>query len=212
MLAIGMTGLLAATAVLGFYALSSQFPDGGVAAAVTSPAPSASPSPTHLSSPTPAVKSPPATKAQPAAAPAPRPAAPLTARLSGSYCPVIRIGDTACWHGGLTNTGPRIGRLAMILVIGGGYTNWFATHAGPSLSGFYTTPGCTVDAANARILCGAVPSGGSVSVYLEGDVSKAGAFSYAVKFADISSGRIVYIDQNANGTHQVVSWSETITG
>ena len=214
MLAVGMTGLLAATAVLGFYALGSQFPAGGAVAAVTSPAASPSPTPTQSSSPTPTAKAVPAKKTQPApaAAPAPRPAAPLTARLSGSYCPVMRIGDTACWHGGLTNTGPRIGRLAMIFVVGGGYTNWFTTHAGPSLSGFYTTAGCTVDAANARILCGAVPSGGSVSVYLEGDVSKAGVFGYAVKFADISSGRVVYIDQNANGTHQVVSWSETITG
>ena len=212
MLAIGMTGLLAATALLGFYALFKQYPDNGAVAAVTSPGPSPSPSPTPKASaaPTPAAMATPPKKTQPTAAPAPRAPAPLTARLSGSYCPVIRVGDTACWHGGLTNTGPRIGRLAMIFVVGGGYTNWFTTHAGPSLSGFYTTAGCTVDAANARILCGAVPAGASVSVYLDGDVSKAGAFSYAVKFADISSGGVVYIDQNPNGTHQVVSWSESI--
>jgi hypothetical protein len=100
----------------------------------------------------------------------------------------------------------------LIFVVGGGYTNWFATHEGAMLSGFFTTAGCAVDAGHARIVCGSVPAGGSVSVYLEGGVSKVGHFNYAVKFADISSGRTVYVDQNANGTHQVVAWSETITG
>jgi len=212
LLAVGMIGLLGATAALAFYALGSQFPTGGDVAALASPAPSPSPTPTPTSLPStkPTARPVPVKKAQPAPAPAPRPAARLTANLFGTYCPVARIGDTACWRGGLTNTGPRIGRLAMIFVIGGGYTNWFTTHSGPALSGFYTTAGCTIDAANARILCGAVPPGASVAAYLDGDVSKAGTFNYAVKFADISSGQVVYIDLNPDGTKQTVAWRESI--
>jgi len=44
-----------------------------------------------------------------------------------------------------------------------------------------------------------------------GDTSRRGTFHYAVKFADVSSGVPVYIDQNPDGTHQVVSWYERIT-
>jgi hypothetical protein len=95
-------------------------------------------------------------------------------------------------------------------VTGGGYTNWFTTHSGPALSGFYTTPGCELDAAQGQMVCGSVSAGGSVEVYLSGDTSQRGTFHYAVKFADISSGTPVYIDQNPDGTHRVVSWYETI--
>ncbi|TMG58820.1 MAG: hypothetical protein E6H83_10095 [Chloroflexi bacterium] len=53
-----------------------------------------------------------------------------------------------------------------------------------------------------------MPTGGQVSVYLSADTSKAGTFHYAVKFADISGGTTVYVDQKSDGTHQIVSWSE----
>jgi len=98
----------------------------------------------------------------------------------------------------------------MIFTIGGGYTNWFSTHEGHMLSGFFTTRGCTVDPAHARIVCGSVASRGTVSVYLVGGVSKVGLYHYGVKFADISSGRAVYIDQHPNGTHDVIAWTEAI--
>ena len=98
----------------------------------------------------------------------------------------------------------------MTFVVGGGYTNWFSTHSGSALSGFYTTAGCALDVSHARILCGAVPSGGTVSVYLSGDTTKTGTYQYAVKFADLSYSTPDYIDQNPDGTHRVVSWYESI--
>lgn len=136
---------------------------------------------------------------------------PLTGELGGEYCPVAHPNDAACWKGSFLNTGPGIRQLAMIFVTGGGYDDWFAHHANGTLSGFYTTPGCSVDAAHIRIVCGAVAPGGQVSVYLGGDVTTRGTFRYAVKFADISSGTPVYVDQHPDGTHDVVSWTEGIT-
>ena len=61
------------------------------------------------------------------------------------------------------------------------------------------------------MVCGAVPTGGQVSVYVSADASKAGAFHYAVKFADISGWTTVYVDQKSDGTHQIVWWSEVIS-
>jgi hypothetical protein len=111
----------------------------------------------------------------------------------------------------LLNTGPAIHKLALIFVIGGGYDDWFAHHANGTLSGFYTTAGCDVDAANHQMVCGNVAPGGQVDVYLGGDVTTRGTFHYAVKFADISSGSPVYVNQRSDGTHDVVSWTEVIT-
>ncbi len=135
---------------------------------------------------------------------------PLTGQLGGDYCPVAHPNDAACWQGSFLNTGPGIRQLAMIFVTGGGYDDWFAHHANGTLSGFYTTPGCNVDAAHSRMVCGAVAPGGQVNVYLGGDVTTRGTFRYAVKFADISSGSAVYVDQHPDGTHDVVSWTEVI--
>lgn len=99
----------------------------------------------------------------------------------------------------------------MIFITGSPYADWFAHHANAALSGFYTTPGCEIDAAHSEILCGPVPAGGQVDVYLGGDVTTRGTFNYAVKFADVASGSPVYVDQHPDGTHDVVSWSEVIT-
>jgi len=169
--------------------LASQQPagnnDAGLVAA-TSPSPEASPSPSVA-------------------------AAPLTAELGGEYCPVAHRGDSACWKGSFLNTGPGIRKLAFIFVIGGGYSNWFANHSNGTLSGFYTTPGCDIVAASSEIVCGPVPPGGEVTVYLGGDVTTRGTFNYAVKFADVSGPSPVYVDQNPDGTHQIVAWSERIT-
>jgi hypothetical protein len=139
------------------------------------------------------------------------PAQPLTAQLSGDYCPVAHPGDSACWKGSFVNTGPPVGKLAMMFITSSPYADWFAHHANGTLSGFYTTPGCDVDPTHSEIVCGAVPSGGSVDVYLGGDVTTRGTFNYAVKFADISSGTPVYVDQHTDGTHDVVSWTEVIS-
>jgi hypothetical protein len=140
----------------------------------------------------------------------PRPALPLTAQLGGDYCPVAHPNDAACWKGSLLNTGPLIKKLAMIFVIGGGYDDWFAHHANGTLSGFYSTAGCDVDPANRQIVCGSVAPGSQVDAYLGGDVTTRGTFHYAVKFADISSGSPVYVNQHSDGTHDVVSWAEVI--
>lgn len=138
-------------------------------------------------------------------------ALPLTAQLGGDYCPVAHPGNPACWKGSFVNTGPSIGKLAMIFVVGGPYSNWFANHANAALSGFYTSPGCDLDPANSRIVCGPVGPGQEVDVYLGGDVTARGTFNYAVKFADISSGSPVYVNQHPDGTHDVVSWREVIS-
>jgi hypothetical protein len=142
---------------------------------------------------------------------APPVALPLTAQLGGDYCPVAHPNDSACWKGSLLNTGPAIHKLALMFVIGGGYDDWFAHHANGTLSGFYTTAGCDVDAVNHQIVCGNVAPGGQVDVYLGGDVTTRGTFHYAIKFADISTGSPVYVNQHPNGTHDVVSWTEVIT-
>ena len=146
------------------------------------------------------------------ASPSPSPVVvqPLTGELGGDYCPVAHRGNAACWKGSFLNTGPAIGKLAMIFVIGSGYHNWFAAHANWALSGFYTTPGCAIVAAKSEMVCGAVPPGGQVTVYLGGDVTARGTFHYAVKFADIALGTPVYVDQHPDGTHDVVSWTEVI--
>ncbi len=138
-------------------------------------------------------------------------AAPLTAQLGGDYCPVAHPNDSACWKGSFLNTGPAIRQLALIFVTGGGYDDWFAHHANGTLSGFYTTAGCNIDAANRRMVCGSVAPGGQVEVYLGGDVTTRGTFHYAVKFADISTGSATYVNQHPDGTHDVVSWTEVIT-
>jgi hypothetical protein len=152
----------------------------------------------------------PTTSASPIASPL-TPAAPLTGQMSGDYCPVFHPNDAACWKGSFLNTGPAIAKLALIFVVGDGYEDWFAHHANGTLSGFYTTPGCDVEAANSRIVCGSVGAGAQVDVYLGGDVTTRGTFRYAVKFADISSGSPVYVNQHPDGTHDVVSWVEVIT-
>jgi len=157
--AAGMLVLLAGAATIGALVLNQG--SGSVASNLVT---------TASQTPTPST---PAATSRPTASPAAKPAAPaptkrpavaparkLTATLGGQYCPVAYLNQNACWHGTLVNTGPRIGKLALIFVIGGGYTNWFATHSSPALSGFYTTPGCVLDISHGRMLCGAVPTGG----------------------------------------------------
>jgi len=184
--------LVVLMAGVGFVALRQSFGqnDAGTTASATSPE-AASPS-----TPT----------ASAAAA-----ARPLTAQLSGEYCPVAHPGNSACWKGSLVNTGPPIGKLAFIFIVGSPYSNWFANHANGTLSGFYTSPGCEVDATHAQIVCGAVGAGQEIDVYLGGDVTTRGAFTYAVKFADISGPTPVYVNQRSDGTHDVVQWQEVIT-
>ncbi len=154
------------------------------------------------------------TTSSPSSAASPSPsivAGPLFGQLGGEYCPVAHRGDSACWKGSLLNTGPGIRKLAFMFVIGAGYSNWFANHASGTLSGFYTTPGCDVNAAASEIVCGPVPPGGEVDIYLGGDVTTRGTFNYAVKFADVSGPSPIYVNQNPDGTHEIVTWSERIT-
>jgi hypothetical protein len=165
----------------------------GQPAALTNPAQAATPS---------AVGSP---QASPTAA------RPLSAQLAGEYCPVTHPGNAACWKGSIVNTGPSIGKLAMIFVTDPPYSDWFAHHANGTLSGFYTSSGCDVDPTHSRIICGGVSPNEQIDVYLGGDVTTRGTFNYAVKFADISSGSPLYVNQHADGTHDIVSWREVIT-
>lgn len=135
----------------------------------------------------------------------------LTAQLGGEYCQVIHTGDVSCWKGSFTNTGPAIGRLAMIFVNGGPYTDWTANHPNSRLSEAFTSANCQLEILQSRIVCGPVPPKGQVGVYLQGVVATPGTFRYAVKFADISSGAPVYVNQRLDGSHEVVTWSERAT-
>jgi hypothetical protein len=96
----------------------------------------------------------------------------------------------------------------MIFVNGGPYIDWLTNHPNGRLSAALSSDGCQLDAAQSRIVCGAVAPKGTVSAYMQGVVSTAGTFRYAVKFADISSGSAVYVNQRLDGTHEVVSWTE----
>ena len=203
-----MLVVLASVASISAFVLSKDTPAPTSLVATGGPTPTSSP-PGPTSRPTASATAKPAV-AVPTKRPVAAPVRKLTGTLGGQYCPVAYLNQNACWHGTLANTGPRIGKLAFIFVVGGGYTNWFATHSSPALSGFYTTPGCVLDAAHSRMVCGAVATGGRASVYISADTSKTGTFRYAVKVADISGGTTVYVDQNSNGTHQVISWSEVI--
>ena len=187
--AVALVLIVAGGGVYAFQSLSRQASDTAGGNVVTTLAPSSNPSPST---------SPPI-------------ALPLTADLGGDYCPVAHPNDAACWKGSLLNTGPVIRKLALIFVVGGGYDDWFAHHANATLSGFYTTAGCDVDPANHQMVCGSVGPGGRIDVYLGGDVTTRGTFHYAVKFADISSGSPVYVNQHSDGTHDVVYWTEVIT-
>jgi hypothetical protein len=149
--------------------------------------------------------------ATPQSAASPVQEAPLTAQLAGDYCPVAHPGDSACWKGTFVNTGPQISNLAMIFIVDSPYSDWFAKHANGTLSGFYTSPGCEADAGHSRIVCGPVSPNQEVDVYLGGDVTTRGTFNYAVKFADISGGSPLYVNQHPDGTHDIVSWRESIT-
>ncbi len=133
----------------------------------------------------------------------------LSAKLGGEYCPVVHPGDTGCWKGSLVNTGPAIGKLAITFATASPYSDWFGRHNNAMLSGFYTTPGCELDAPHLRIVCGPVAPNATLNVYLIGDVTTAGTFKYGAAFADISSGSPVYVNQRADGTHEVVTWTES---
>jgi hypothetical protein len=135
------------------------------------------------------------------------PDAPLTANIGTDYCPVAHPGDTSCWKGTVTNSGPAIGKLAIMFVSGGPYTDWLANHPNGVLSRNQSTKGCQLQAEHKRIVCGSVAQNGQVVAYMLGNVSVIGTYHYAVKFADISSGSM--INQRADGTHAVAPWSET---
>jgi hypothetical protein len=206
---IVLFAMLAGVVGLGAYLMSSSQNSGTQNAGLVQT--SATPSSAPLSNATAGPTARPSPKPTPTRRPATVVAPPkLTATISGTYCPVAVVGQNSCWKGKLLNTGPRIGRLSMTFVTGGGYTNWFKTHSGAALSGFYTSPGCSLNVNTASIVCGAVPHGATVNVYLSADAIAAGTFHYAVKFADISYQPVEYIDQNPDGTHRVVSWYEAI--
>jgi len=62
------------------------------------------------------------------------------------------------------------------------------------------------------MVCGAVPTGGQVSVYVSADASKAGTFHYVRSETRRHLwGTTVYVDQKSDGPHQIVSWSEVIS-
>src|SRR5260370_9598206 len=140
--AVALVLIVAGGGVYAFQSLSRQSSDTSGGTPVATPAaPSSNPSPSSL----------------------PPVALPLTAELGGEYCPVAHPNDAACWKGSLLNTGPVIRKLALIFVVGGGYDDWFAHHANRTLSAFYTTPGCNVDAAHHQMVCASVLAGGRVA-------------------------------------------------
>lgn len=134
----------------------------------------------------------------------------LAGRIAGEYCPVLHDGDTSCFKVSLTNTGPAIGRLAIIFRVGKPYTDWTANHPHAVLAASLTTQGCSLDAVNSAIVCGSVAPKGEVAVYLQGAVQGAGTFKYAVAFADVSPGAPVFLNQRIEGPYQVLTYTETV--
>lgn len=134
----------------------------------------------------------------------------LAGRIAGEYCPVLHEGETSCYKVSLTNTGPAIGRLAIIFRVGKPYTDWTANHPHAVLTASMTTQGCSLDAVNSAIVCGSVAPKGEVAAYLQGAVQGTGTFKYAVAFADVSPGAPVFLNQRIDGTYQVLTYTETV--
>jgi hypothetical protein len=134
----------------------------------------------------------------------------LTGKLGGEYCPVVHPGDGACFKTSFTNTGPAIGKLAMIFVVGGRYSDWITNHPNSRMTEANTSYGCGIDVPNNRIVCGAVAPRAEINAQLLGVVKATGTFKYAVAFADISSGSPVYVNQRLDGSHDVVTWTELV--
>jgi hypothetical protein len=134
----------------------------------------------------------------------------LAGNFAGEYCSVLHEGDSACFKVSFTNRGPAIGRLAIILRVGKPYADWIAIHPHAMLATSMTTQGCTLDATNSAIVCGPVAPKGEVAAYLQGIVQGTGTFKYAVAFADISSGKPVFLNQRIDGGYQVLTYTETI--
>jgi hypothetical protein len=134
----------------------------------------------------------------------------LSGKLGGEFCPVLHPGDGACFKTSFTNTGPAIGRLAMIFVVGGKYSDWLTNHPNSRLTEVFTSSGCVLDAAHNAIVCGAVAPRAEVNAQMLGVVVGTGTFKYAVTFADISSGSPVYVNQRLDASHDVVSWTELV--
>jgi len=134
----------------------------------------------------------------------------LAAKFSGEYCPVLHEGDSACFKVSLTNTGPAIGRLAIILRVGKPYADWITNHPHAMLVTSMTTQGCALDATNSAIVCGPVAPKAEVATYLQGIAQGTGIFKYAVAFADISSGTPVFLNQRIDGAYQVLTYTENV--
>lgn len=137
------------------------------------------------------------------------PDAPLTANFGTDTCPVAHPGDTACFKGTFTNSGPAIGKLAIMFVRGGSHTDWLATHPNGMLSKNLSGKGCELEASHSRIVCGSVPQYGQVVAYMLGIVTVAGTYNYGVRFADIATGEPVYVNQPPKGAPSTISWTET---
>ena len=134
----------------------------------------------------------------------------LAANFAGEYCSVLHEGDPSCFKVSLSNTGPAIGRLAIIFRVGKPYTDWIAHHPHALVATSMTTQGCALDATNSAMVCGPVGPKGEVAVYLQGVVQGTGTFKYAVAFADISSGKPVFLNQRIDGAYQVLTYTETV--
>jgi hypothetical protein len=134
----------------------------------------------------------------------------LAGNFAGEYCPTLHDGDSSCFKVSLTNTGPAIGRLAIIFRVGKPYADWIEIHPHAMLPPSTTTQGCALDPSNSAIVCGPVAPKGEVAAYLQGLAKGTGTFKYAVAFADISSGTPVFLNQRINGAYQVLTYTETI--
>ena len=134
----------------------------------------------------------------------------LAGNFGGEYCPVLHDGDSSCFKVSLTNTGPAIGRLAIIFRVGKPYADWTLHHPHAMLATSMTTQGCALDETNSAIVCGPVGPKGEVAAYLQGIVQGTGIFRFAVAFADVSSGTPVFLNQRIDGAYQVLTYTETV--
>ena len=162
--------------------------------------------------PAPVAATPPPTSA-PAPAPASLPNADptLTAQLDGEATPAGALGAKAAIRLYVLNTGRPIGQLAVIFITDprSGDSNWFLKHSEVSFA-TYPANACRLDESLPGFVCGPLGAGAGVVINVHAVMGAVGEFGYAVKFADLAKGPTDYVNVHPDGTHDSISWTESV--
>lgn len=153
----------------------------------------------------------------PTPAPAPAPASipnadpTLTAQLDGEATPAGALGAKAAIRLYVLNTGRPIGQLGIIFITDprSGDSNWFLKHSDVSFA-TYPANACHLDENLPGFVCGPLAAGAGVVLNVHSLMSVTGEFDYAVKFADLAKGPTDYVNVHPDGTHDSISWFESV--